>query len=53
MKLIQRILPALCLLSLRPGASAWPVAVVTGLGYQFGDYEVDPRFQSDIRRREA
>ena len=25
---------------------------VTGLGYQFGDYEVDPRFQSDIRRRE-
>jgi hypothetical protein len=23
---------------------------VTGLGYQFGDYEVDPRFQSDIRR---
>jgi len=25
---------------------------VTGLSYQFGDYEVDPRFQSDIRRRE-
>ncbi len=25
---------------------------VTGLGYQFGDYEVDPRFQSDIRRQE-
>jgi hypothetical protein len=25
---------------------------VTGLGYQFIDYEVDPRFQSDIRRRE-
>src|SRR5882724_6991371 len=25
---------------------------VTGLGYQFGDYEVDPRFQSDLRRRE-
>ena len=25
---------------------------VTGLSYQFGDYEVDPRFQRDIRRRE-
>jgi hypothetical protein len=25
---------------------------VTGMSYQFLDYEVDPRFQSDIRRRE-
>jgi len=25
---------------------------VTGLGYQFGDYEVDPRFQKDIRLRD-
>jgi len=25
---------------------------VTGLGYQFGDYEVDPRFQGDVRRRD-
>lgn len=25
---------------------------VTGMSYQFIDYEVDPRFQSDIRRRE-
>ncbi len=25
---------------------------VTGLSYQFGDYEVDPRFPRDIRRRE-
>jgi len=25
---------------------------VTGLSYQFIDYEVDPRFQSDIGRRE-
>jgi len=25
---------------------------VTGLSYQFGDYEVDPRLQSDIRRRD-
>jgi hypothetical protein len=24
---------------------------VTGLGYQFIDYEVDPRFQGDIHRR--
>ena len=24
---------------------------VTGMGYQFGDHEVDPRFQSDIHRR--
>jgi hypothetical protein len=26
---------------------------VTGMSYQFGDYEVDPRFQSDIHRREG
>jgi hypothetical protein len=34
------------------GLAAGQQVSVTGMSYQFIDYEVDPRFQSDIRRRE-
>jgi hypothetical protein len=34
------------------GLAAGQRVSVTGLSYQFGDFEVDPRFQRDIRRRE-
>ena len=36
-----------------PGLATGQQLIVTGMSYQFIDYEVDPRFQSDIRRREG